>query len=199
MPEIVHVAVAVIVNENDEVCISLRHEDAHQGGLWEFPGGKMEGAESVEQALAREIKEELNLVISDSRPLITIIHQYPDKQVCLHVRKVTGYQGEAVGAEDQPVKWVAVSALSDYAFPDANIAITKALQLPDRYLITGKFSDKEDFIDKLTAAVNNDIKLVQCRLKADSFHDIEQAKQLISAAAKLCEQADAKLMLNVPD
>ncbi len=66
MTEIVHVAVAVIVNDSGEVCISLRHKDVHQGGLWEFPGGKIEQGETVEKALKREIKEELNLSILSS-------------------------------------------------------------------------------------------------------------------------------------
>ncbi|MDT8283120.1 MAG: NUDIX domain-containing protein, partial [Gammaproteobacteria bacterium] len=76
MPDIVHVAVAVMVNQNHEVCISLRHKNAHQGGLWEFPGGKIEIDETPIQALTREIEEELNLRILSSRPLITIPHQY---------------------------------------------------------------------------------------------------------------------------
>jgi len=63
MSDIVHVAVAVIVNENNEVCISLRDKDAHQGGLWEFPGGKVESDETIAHALIREIKEELNIEI----------------------------------------------------------------------------------------------------------------------------------------
>ena len=72
MPDIVHVAVAVIVNEDEEICISLRHKNSHQGGLWEFPGGKIEQHETPEQALFREIKEELDLDIGKLRPLITI-------------------------------------------------------------------------------------------------------------------------------
>ena len=99
MNETVHVAVAVIVNDADEACISLRHEHAHQGGLWEFPGGKVEAGETVEQALSREIKEELGLDILHSRPLIRIKHDYDDKSVCLHVQKITGFHGTAVGLD----------------------------------------------------------------------------------------------------
>jgi len=145
MPDIVHVAVAVIVNDDNEVCISLRHQNSHQGSLWEFPGGKIEQNESVEQALAREIKEELNLDIAASRPLITITHNYHDKKVCLHVNRVTAYRGQATGIEGQQVRWLPVNQLSRYEFPAANFSIIKALQLPDKYLITGKFIDEEDF------------------------------------------------------
>lgn len=204
MTSIIHVAVAVIVNDNNEVCLSLRHQDSHQGGLWEFPGGKVEHGETVKQALLREIKEELALDIIQSRRLISIKHDYVDKKVCLHVHKVLSYQGQAVGVEGQPLKWVAVSALSDYDFPVANKPIIKALQLPERYLITGKFIDKDDFLNKLKSALDNGIKLVQLRLKDNSFKQADskaqgQVQALVEQAAILCKQFDAKLMLNLSE
>lgn len=203
MADTVHVAVAVLVNTNDEVCISLRHKDAHQGGLWEFPGGKVEADETVEQALIREIREELNVDIKQLRQFIKINHSYDDhdreqrKTVCLHVCKVLSYQGEAAGAEGQQVKWVPVAQLDRYQFPAANRAIIKALQLPDRYLITGKFTDTDDFIYKLKNALDSGITLVQLRLKKNSVKDIDQAKALITSSAALCQQAGATLMLNL--
>ncbi|MCW8831291.1 MAG: NUDIX domain-containing protein, partial [Gammaproteobacteria bacterium] len=57
--EVIHVAAAAIINNNNEVLISQRAPDAHQGGLWEFPGGKLESGESVQHALLRELGEEL--------------------------------------------------------------------------------------------------------------------------------------------
>ena len=199
MTDVVHVAVAVILNASGEVCISLRHENAHQGGLWEFPGGKVESNETVACALAREIKEELGIEIIQSRPLITIEHSYVDKKVCLHVHKVTRFQGMAVGAEGQQVIWVGLSQLSEYAFPEANFAIIKALQLPDRYLITGKFIDLNDFDNKLTNALNNNIKLVQLRLKDGCVKDASQAQRIVEHASNLCQQKDAMLMLNLSE
>ena len=197
MTDIIHVAVAVIVNENNEVCISLRHKDTHQGGLWEFPGGKVEQHETPEQALVREIREELNLDIRQSRPLIQITHNYADKTVCLHVYKILSYQGQAVGLEGQQLKWLSVSQLAAYDFPEANTAIIKLLQLPGKYLITGKFLDADDFIKKLKDALDNGISLVQLRLKNDSLKDLTQAQRLVEQASKLCKQLDAKLMLNL--
>lgn len=201
MSEIVHVAVAVLVNMNDEVCISLRHKDAHQGGLWEFPGGKVEDDETVEQALIRETREELNVDIKNCRRLIKIMHSYNDREqsktVCLHVYKILSYQGEATGVEGQQVKWVPVSQLPGYQFPAANLAIIKAMQLPDKYLITGKFMNTDDFIDKLKHALAKGIKLVQLRLKENSVKDTGEAVKLIKLSAELCSQADARLMLNL--
>jgi 8-oxo-dGTP diphosphatase len=197
MPDIVHVAVAVIVNEDDEVCISLRHEDSHQGGLWEFPGGKIEPGETVEQALLREIKEELDLDIKESRPLITIPHNYQDKAVCLHVNRVQGYYGQATGVEGQQVKWVPVNELSSYEFPAANLSIIKALQLPDKYLITGKFINEDNFLRKLKNALNRGIQLVQLRLKEGDLN-LDEVPALVQQVSSLCADADVNLLFNIP-
>ncbi|MBT8119961.1 MAG: Nudix family hydrolase [Gammaproteobacteria bacterium] len=197
MPSIIHVAVAVIVNDQGDVCISLRHKNTHQGGLWEFPGGKIEQHESVQQALIREIKEELDLEINDSRPLIKIVHDYQDKKVCLHVHRVLGYTGQAKGVEGQEVEWVAVDQLSIYEFPQANLPIIKAVQLPDRYLITGKFSDQDDFLKKLKSALDKGIELVQLRCKGDNLSS-EELSSLIDKSSALCAQVNARLLLNIP-
>jgi len=197
MSEIVHVAVAVIINEADEVCITLRHRDSHQGGLWEFPGGKIEPNENIEQALTREIKEELGLEIKTSRPLITINHDYADRKVCLHVQRVLAYQGLAHGAEGQQLKWLPLKQLSSHEFPAANQPIITAVQLPEKYLITGKFSDEDEFLAKLLAALDDGIRLVQLRLKPGNLA-VEKVPALIRQTSSLCEQAGAKLLFNVP-
>ena len=72
------VAVGVIKNADGRILISLRDKSLHQGGLWEFPGGKIESGETPEQALARELNEELAITVIASTPLINIKHQYPD-------------------------------------------------------------------------------------------------------------------------
>ncbi len=198
MPDIVHVAVAVIVNQNQEVCISLRHNNAHQGGLWEFPGGKIEANETPEQALTREIEEELNLKILSFRPLITIPHQYQDKTVCLHVFKVLSFEGLAAGLEGQEVKWIALSQLPLYDFPEANQAIIKALQLPDKYLITGKFQHEKDCLEKLQRALDNGIRLVQLRLKAGDLKP-ESVTRLAEQVSSLCLSSGARLLLNISE
>lgn len=198
MPDIVHVAVAVIANDDGDICISLRHKDSHQGGLWEFPGGKIEQHETVEQTLVREIREELNIDIKESRPLITIPHNYQDKSVCLHVHKVLSYRGQASGAEGQQVEWVPVDRLSSYKFPAANLSIIRAVQLPDRYLITGKFTDEEDFLRKLGNALDDGIRLVQLRLKEPDLKG-DNIQLLIEQVSSLCEQTETKLLFNIPE
>ena len=199
MTNIVHVAVAVIVNVDNKVCISLRHKNTHQGGLWEFPGGKVEQGETVDQTLKREIKEELNLSIESSRHLIKFIYNYPDVTVCLHVRKVQSYSGHATGLEGQELKWVRVSQLPEFDFPAANASIISALQLPEKYLITGRFVDQNEYIYKLKKALANNIRLVQLRLKNDHLNQLENPQRLIEDASVICKQAGAELMLNLSE
>ncbi len=124
----IHVAVGVILDKQQQILIALRPEDVHQGGLWEFPGGKVEDNETLQQALTRELSEELGLAVTGIRPLIEIHHDYSDKSVLLDVWWVDQYSGVAEGREGQPIRWVSAAELSNYSFPDANQAIISAVQ-----------------------------------------------------------------------
>ncbi len=195
----VHVAVAAIVNENDEVLISKRHDDVHQGGLWEFPGGKLEPKENVEQALIRECQEELGITPTEYHPLIKITHHYTDRSVCLDVFKILAYTGTASGLEGQPIKWQSISTLLAEDFPAADEPIINTLRLPDRYLITGKFDSLEDFDTRLENALKSGIRLVQLRLK-QQWLDKNRAvvDDICKRASTLCQQYDSLLLLNIP-
>ena len=119
----VHVVAAVVINANNEVLIAKRPQASHQGGRWEFPGGKLEEHELPEAGLVRELREELGILVTDSEPFIEIQHDYPDKSVFLEVWRVNSFSGEAYGCESQEIRWVSKSELSRYQFPDANLAI----------------------------------------------------------------------------
>ncbi len=130
----VHVAVGVILNSNQQVLIARRPMGSHQGGLWEFPGGKVETGESLEQALFRELKEELAIEVSESSALVTIEHDYGDKLVLLDVCMVRAFTGDAVGVEGQDLRWVGLDQLSEYQFPAANKPIVELLTaLPESH------------------------------------------------------------------
>ena len=132
----VHVAAAVIRDDSGKILIARRADSQHQGGLWEFPGGKVEADETVESALARELKEELGIVVGAARPLIKVRHDYPDKQVLLDVWEVSAFTGEPHGAEGQPLAWVTAKDLPNYEFPAANQPIVAAARSPGAYPIT---------------------------------------------------------------
>ncbi len=121
------VAVGVIGNTAGEVLVALRHAHLHQGGLWEFPGGKIADGESVEAALARELHEELGIHVEYAQPLLTVRHAYADRSVELHVWRVTAFVGEVHGREGQPLRWVAVPELDPVDFPAADLPIIEAL------------------------------------------------------------------------
>ncbi|ALQ09431.1 MULTISPECIES: 8-oxo-dGTP diphosphatase MutT [Pseudoalteromonas] len=124
--EIVHVAVGVI-KKNNAIFICKRADEQHQGGLWEFPGGKVEAGESVFVALKRELIEEVGLTIHSSSQLMVIEHDYGDKCVKLDVHVVSNFSGEAHGAEGQPSEWVAITELENYDFPEANAEIIEKI------------------------------------------------------------------------
>lgn len=123
-----HVAVGVVIDTDGRVLITRRAPGSHQGGLWEFPGGKVEPGESLQAALARELLEELDIEVAASQPLLQVSHDYSDKPVLLDVHVVREFRGQARGVEDQPLAWVAPESLRDYNFPAANGPIVKAIE-----------------------------------------------------------------------
>ena len=124
----VHVAVGVILDAENRILITRRHDDAHQGGLWEFPGGKVEAGETLEVALARELREELGIELGETQPLVLVEHDYGDKSVSLDVHIVRSFSGEARGLEGQPLQWASAEELAAYQFPAANLPIAKAIK-----------------------------------------------------------------------
>ncbi|WP_217475037.1 Nudix family hydrolase [Stutzerimonas stutzeri] len=190
----IHVAAAVIRSAEGLVLIAKRPLDKHQGGLWEFPGGKVEEGEAVEVALARELREELGIEVTTARPLIQVRHDYPDKHVLLDVWEVLAFSGEPHGAEGQPLAWVASEQLPTYRFPAANRPIVAAARLPDRYLITPDGASPRQILNGLTQALDVGIRLVQLRASSLSQADY---RALAADTLALCA-GRARLMLKGP-
>lgn len=126
MQKIVHVAVGVIIREQ-QYFLTKRLESAHQGGKWEFPGGKVESGETVAQALHRELKEEVAIDVLSCLPLIEISHDYGDKKVLLDVYIVNNFQNEPIAQEGQQSAWFTLKELKNLEFPAANKAIIEKL------------------------------------------------------------------------
>lgn len=159
----IHVVAAVIENEKGQYLIAKRAKDSHQGGLWEFPGGKIELNETAQQALSRELFEELGIQIVQVTPLIKIPWQYPDKTILLDVYRVTEFLGEAWGCEGQPLKWVEKDELLTYKFPLANKPIITACHLPENIAITAKQQQPAEIINQVKLAISKGAKAVLFR------------------------------------
>ncbi|MEE4373378.1 Nudix family hydrolase [Pseudomonas alliivorans] len=190
----IHVAAAVIRGADGRILIARRADSQHQGGLWEFPGGKVEAGEAVETALGRELQEELGIVVTVARPLIKIQHDYPDKHVLLDVWEVSAFTGEPHGAEGQPLVWVSSRELANYDFPAANRPIVAAARLPGEYLITPEGLDNIQVLRGIQKAIAGGIKLVQ--LRAPGGYDPKYRDMAVDAAG-LCA-GKAQLMLKGP-
>jgi len=194
MPRI-HVMAAALMDTDGQVLIARRPPAVHLGGLWEFPGGKREAGESREQALARELHEELGIRIQKSRPLIAICHDYPDRQILLDVWRVTRWQGRVQARESQPLAWVPVQELHQYEFPAADRPVLKALRLPDRYLITPPpGSDPQAWLAGLQASLTDAVRLLQIRAPGQRGAALES---LVSKALAICRQHNPQLRILV--
>lgn len=187
-----HVAVGVIRDREGRILITQRAKHAHQGGLWEFPGGKLEAGETVQQALARELAEEVGIQVKTAAPLIKINHDYGDRQVLLDVWNVTAFAGQAEGCEGQAMRWVTVEQLGEFNFPAANIPIIAAAQLPQFYaILEGRTADQ--ILENCQRILANDIKLLQFRGKSLPLADLQTAFEQVSL---LCQQQQVQLLVN---
>jgi 8-oxo-dGTP diphosphatase len=180
------------------ILVSRRPDHVHQGGLWEFPGGKLEPGETPEHGLARELAEELGIRVEASKPLIRVHHDYGDRHVLLDVHRVQRYSGAARGLEGQALAWLSPAAMDPDSFPAADRPIITALRLPQLMLITGRGSGTgpraaADLLDRLTRALDAGIALVQ--LRAHELDDRAYAA-LAGRAFDVCERWRARLLLN---
>lgn len=125
----IHVVAAVIYNRRHQILLAQRPLDKHQGGKWEFPGGKVEPNESAKNALQRELLEELGIEAEPTsmQPLLEIKHAYSDKNIWLDVWTVDQFQYEPIGREGQTIAWFELAQLQDLDFPAANLSILQKL------------------------------------------------------------------------
>ena len=189
----VHVAAAVIRGQDGRILLAKRPLEKHQGGLWEFPGGKVEAGETVEAALKRELLEEIGIEITACEPLIQVPYHYPDKFVLLDVWEVTGFTGVPTGREGQPLEWVAAKRLDEYEFPAANKPIVTAARLAKTYLITPDVSDRE-LLNGVYQALNNGAQMI-CLRAPDRYEP--EYRDLAQDVLGLCA-GKAQVMLKGP-
>lgn len=123
------IGVGVIWNTQQQILIDRRRPGGAMGGLWEFPGGKLEPGETVEECIKREIWEELGIVIEVGKHLITIEHDYTHLRVTLTVHHCQHLQGVPQPIESEEIRWVTLDEIDIYTFPQANGQIIAALKM----------------------------------------------------------------------
>ena len=197
------VIAAAITDPCGKVLLARRGDGRDLAGLWEFPGGKVEPAESPEQALLRELREELGIEVEVGAPLIAVAQAYPHKRLRLDVRHVTHWRGTPRGQEGQALAWVPADKLGSYAMPPADRPVVAALRQPDRYLVTPvpviteagglAAASARKWLDGLHRALDAGIQRLQLRLPGlEAGH----LRALAVESARLCEASGAQLLLN---
>jgi mutator mutT protein len=120
--------VGIVTNQEGKYLVGQRVAKDRYFGKWEFPGGKIESGESIEQALKREFLEETDLQIRSSEPFMQLNHDYPDRHVALHVQLITDYRGRLQALEGQTLKWVEMDELFELDFLAGNRSILEKLK-----------------------------------------------------------------------
>jgi 8-oxo-dGTP diphosphatase len=189
----IHVVAGVIRDARGRILLARRTVGRDLAGLWEFPGGKVEPGESPEDALVRELREELGIEASVGEALLRVPQQYPDKRLVLDVRRVT-FRGVPKGLDGQALAWSPLQALAKYPMPPADRPVVAALTQPDRYLVTpSPTSDDEAWLASLANALASGVRRMQ--LRAPGL-DALRWSGLAARAVALCRAANAEVLLN---
>jgi 8-oxo-dGTP diphosphatase len=122
------VVAAALYDRTGRVLIAERPPGKHLSGRWEFPGGKIDAGETEEQALARELTEELGVCMRRARPILTLAHDYPDRRIEVSLWVVEDFSGEPAGLDGQNLKWVSPTELHDEDMLEADVPFIAALQ-----------------------------------------------------------------------
>jgi len=125
--KVIEVAAGLLFRDG-QLLITQRRPQDHLGGLWEFPGGKREPAETFEQCLRRELQEELGIEVGVGRLIDEISHTYPEKSVHLKFFRCTLVSGEPQPIDCHALAWVTQAQLREYEFPAADVQLLEMLE-----------------------------------------------------------------------
>lgn len=190
-----HVVAGVLRDDRGRVLLAQRQPGKHLAGLWEFPGGKCEDGELPIDALARELREELGIVVESARPLIAVPHEYPEQRILLDVWQVSAHSGIVLARENQRLAWAETDDLASIEMPPADRPAITALRLPDRYLITPPLPPPESdtIVRGIERACRRGVRLIQLRLPD---WPSDRLARVARTARNLCHDYGAQLLLN---
>ena len=192
--KITDVAVAIITRPDGCFLLARRPEGKPYAGYWEFPGGKVEPNERVADALARELKEELGIIVTHAYPWVTQVFTYPHAKVKLHFYRVTAWQGEPHPHEGQIFSWERAESVGVTPVLPANGPILRGLSLPP---VMGVSQATElgikPFLAKLDMALQRGLRLIQLREKQMPDAELIGLAQHVAEAARAY---GARVLLN---
>jgi len=191
---LIHVVAGILRDERGRILLAQRPPGKHLAGLWEFPGGKCEPGESPENALRRELHEEVGVEIGAIEKLIAVPWSYPQKSIVLDVYNVLTHAGSIHGREGQALRWATVDEIRGLAMPPADRPIIAALDLPAHYVITAEpGEDDAEFLRELERVLDAGERCIQLRSKQLTT---ARVRTLAQAARVLTVSARADLLIN---
>ncbi len=153
-----------LVAPDGRVLVAQRPVGKHLAGGWEFPGGKRDPGESREEALRRELREELGVELRSARPLIRFSHAYPDRIVDLDLGRLAAWEGEPRGLDGQALAWCRTRELEAQGLLPADRPIVTALELPSLVAISPGAGDPRTLRAWMNAAIDGGAGLLQLRV-----------------------------------
>jgi len=190
---LIHVVAGILRDERGRILLAQRPPGKHLAGLWEFPGGKCEPGESPENALRRELHEEVGVEIGAIEKLIAVPWSYPQKSIVLDVYNVLTHAGSIHGREGQALRWLPFDEIGTLPMPPADRPVIAALQLPLHYVITPEPDDETAFLRGMERALRAGEKCIQLRSKHLAP---DRLRALAQAARELTRSTRADLLIN---
>ena len=190
----INVAVAVLINTDQQVLFAQRPPPKPWEGWWEFPGGKIEKYETSVDALYREIYEEIGVKITQFTKWVTRKYSYGGNDVTLHFFKVHKWEGEVTSKEKQKLVWAYLKEPNVCPILPANLFIQKAFNLPKYYAITNLAeTSKKVFFTQLHKKISDGLEIIQVREKNISFDELKIfSKEVI----EICKPKNVKVIIN---
>ena len=190
----VEVAAAVIERPDGTFLLGRRPPNGIYAGWWEFPGGKVEAGETPQQALVRELQEELGIDVECAYPWIMREHAYEHAHVRLHFFRVTEWRGELRDLQHDQLSWQMADDVFVAPVLPANAPVFAGLRLPMQYGITYAYEIGVDAqLKKLERALSLGLRLVQLREGGLPSHEREH---FVSVAVDMCRAQGARVLVN---
>jgi 8-oxo-dGTP diphosphatase len=194
--EAVEVAAAVIERADGAFLLAQRPPGKVYAGYWEFPGGKVEPGEAVEQALARELHEELGIEVEASYPWLTRVFTYPHATVRLNFRRVVRWKGEPHPREDQAIAWQTPGGPLVEPMLPANAPVLASLALPAEYAVTDAARwGVAGMLSRIERRLAGGLKLLQVREPRLSG---DEREAFTAAVVALARRHGCKVMVKAP-